>query len=578
MNQPLVLSTALLILLSLAMPEAHAQLPTVSAPFELTRVLDIEKRRAVDVAIAPSDVSLSCDVLVVGGGLGGVAAAEAAARRGFSVVIVEPTRMLGGQLTSQLVPVPDENSHVEKEPGPSTKTYRALRQAVRDHYGAQPGVKPGAGKNIGDCWVSRVSGLPEVWEKAIKDRLTPYEKSGAIRRVLMRHQLRSVTQYSGQQRINYADIASLETGKITRIGCRFLLDATEDGAALALAGSPFRVGQEAFSEFGESLAPETANPSWVQSFTYCFLIDWQAAPGPIPEKPAEYDYFKSLGEYTLDYIYRDKTEPYSVTYKVLEKAQANGRSYLPFWTYRRLIASSSFTGKQSPVGDLALINWRGNDFHEESYLDKPVDEQVRILDRGLNFAKGFAYWLQTECPRDDDPTKLGYPEMQVPTESGWAIHPYIRESRRLQARTMLTQNHLRSTDPAAKWGTLFPDSVGCALYAMDIHPSKGEPPLLSVALPYHLPLGAFLPASGPVNILPAAKNFGASRLALASARMHPTEFLAGEIAGSLAAFCLEKDLRDPSAVHDSPALLAEFQARLKAQGVMLRWDEILATG
>jgi hypothetical protein len=58
--------------------------------------------------------------------------------------------------------------------------------------------------------------------------------------------------------------------------------------------------------------------------------------------------------------------------------------------------------------------------------------------------------------------------------------------------------------------------------------------------------------------------------------MHPTEFLAGEIAGSLAAFCLEKDLRDPSAVHDSPALLAEFQARLKAQGVMLRWDEILA--
>ena len=569
--RPLFASLTLFAILSLAMPEANAQAPTVPAPFELTRVLDIEKRRAVEVAVNPSDVSLSCDVLVIGGGLGGVAAAEAAAKRGFSVVIVEPTRMLGGQLTSQLVPVPDENSHVEKEPGPSTKTYRALRQAVRDHYNAQPGVKPGAGKNIGDCWVSRVSGLPDVWEKAIKDRLAAYPP----RRILMRHQLRSVTRYSGQERINYADIADLETGKITRVGCQFLLDATEDGSALALAGSPFRLGQEALSEFGESLAPETANPSWVQSFTYCFLMEWQAQPGPTLEKPAEYDYFKSFGDYTLDYIYRDKAEPYSVTYKVLDKAQVNGRSYLPFWTYRRLIASSSFTEKKSPVGDLALINWRGNDFHEESYLDKPVDEQVRILERGLNFAKGFAYWLQTECPRDDDPTKLGYPEMQVPADGGWAIHPYIRESRRLQARTTLTQNHLRSTDPAAKWGTAFEDSVGCALYAMDIHPSKGEPPLLSVALPYHLPLGAFLPASGPTNILPAAKNFGASRLALASARMHPTEFLAGEIAGTLAAFCLEKNLRDPSAVHDSPALLAEFQARLKAQGVLLRWDEIL---
>lgn len=551
---------------------AHAQAPTVPAPFELTRVLDIEKRRAVEVAVAPSDVSVRCDVLVVGGGLGGVAAAEAALKRGYSVVIIEPTRMLGGQLTSQLVPVPDENSHVEKEPGPSTKTYRALRQAVRDHYNAQPGVKPGAGKNIGDCWVSRVSGMPDVWERAIRDRLAPF---GPLCKIFTRHQLRSVTPYSGQERINYADIADLETGKIKRIGCQFLLDATEDGAALALAGAPFRVGQESFSEYGESLAPEAAQPSWVQSFTYCFLMEWRAAPGPTLEKPAEYDYFKSLGEYTLDYIYRDKAEPYSVTYKVLERVQANGRGYLPFWSYRRLIASSSFEGKKSPVGDIALINWRGNDFHEESYLDKPVDEQVRILERGLNFAKGFAYWLQTECPRDDDPTKRGYPELQVPENDGWAIHPYIRESRRLQARTMLTQNDLRSENPAAKWGTVFDDTVGCALYAMDIHPSKGEPPLLSVALPYHLPLGAFLPTSGPTNILPAAKNFGASRLALASARMHPTEFLAGEIAGSLAAFCLEKDLRDPSAVKDSPALLTEFQTRLHNQGVMLRWSEIL---
>ena len=102
-----------------------------------------------------------------------------------------------------------------------------------------------------------------------------------------------------------------------------------------------------------------------------------------------------------------------------------------------------------------------------------------------------------------------------------------------------------------------------------------QPPLLFPALPYHIPLGAFLTRSGPVNVLPAAKNFGASRLALASARMHPTEWLIGEVAGSLAAFCVERDVLDPATVRDDPALLAAFQSSLRHDGVTLYWSEIL---
>ena len=162
----------------------------------------------------------------------------------------------------------------------------------------------------------------------------------------------------------------------------YLLDATEDGSALALAGMPTTLGQEARSEHDEPNAPSVAHPEWVQSFTYCFLMHW-GEPGTTIEKPAEYDAFQGMGEYTLDYVYRGQTpEPFSVTYKVLEKATAKTplgeRSYLPFWTYRRLIAADSFVNGISPVGDLALINWRGNDFHDESYLGKPLEEQVRI--------------------------------------------------------------------------------------------------------------------------------------------------------------------------------------------------------
>ena len=51
-------------------------------------------------------------MLVAGGGLGGVAAALAAAERGARVVLSEETDWLGGQLTSQAVP-PDEHPWIE---------------------------------------------------------------------------------------------------------------------------------------------------------------------------------------------------------------------------------------------------------------------------------------------------------------------------------------------------------------------------------------------------------------------------------------------------------------------------------
>ena len=478
--------TALLFLMTMTQATAQPEKTALQTLHPVT-VLDVEKRRVVIVKEKPVDAGPTCDVLIIGGGVGGVAAAESAAKRGVSVILVEPTRMLGGQFTSQLVPVPDENSHIEKPYGASTAAYRELRQRVRAFYRDLPDVIAGREGCIGSCWVSRVSGTPDVWERAIEDELTPLVSLGRIRQVYRRHALKSVTRLANGL-INYADIVDLDTGAVTRIGARYFLDATEDGGLLETAGLPTVIGQEAQAAYNEPHAPATARPDWVQSFTYCFLVRWQSA-GPFEKvaAPPEYEYFRSLGEYTLDYVYSDARG--IVPYKVLTKADKAGG---PFWTYRRLIASSNFKGRPaSPEGDIALINWRGNDFHEESYLGKSAEEQARILTRGRNFALGFLYWLQNECPRDDG-TGVGYPEMQMVSddtvpgldEQGIALHPYVRESRRLKAQFTLTENHLHAPagQPDAKFGEAFFDSVGCALYAIDIHPTKGEPPLLAAAL------------------------------------------------------------------------------------------------
>jgi NADPH-dependent 2,4-dienoyl-CoA reductase/sulfur reductase-like enzyme len=47
---------------------------------------------------------MPAEVVIVGGGLGGCAAALAAARNGLSVIMTEETDWIGGQLTSQAVP------------------------------------------------------------------------------------------------------------------------------------------------------------------------------------------------------------------------------------------------------------------------------------------------------------------------------------------------------------------------------------------------------------------------------------------------------------------------------------------
>ncbi|MCL4559216.1 MAG: FAD-dependent oxidoreductase, partial [Chloroflexi bacterium] len=81
------------------------------------------------------------DILVVGGGMGGVAAALSALRMGKRVLLSEETDWLGGQMTAQGVP-PDEHPWIETTG--CTASYRELRRRIREYYRLYYPLKPEA--------------------------------------------------------------------------------------------------------------------------------------------------------------------------------------------------------------------------------------------------------------------------------------------------------------------------------------------------------------------------------------------------------------------------------------------------
>src|SRR3954467_13312539 len=132
-------------------------------------------------------------VLVVGGGLGGGAAAPGAAgggpaaalapaERGAGVGLGEETAWLGGQLTSQAVPL-DEHPWIERFG--CTARYRRLRDGIRAHYRAHsPLTEAARAWRFLSPGASRVSGLshePRAALAVIEAMLAPHRSTGRVR-------------------------------------------------------------------------------------------------------------------------------------------------------------------------------------------------------------------------------------------------------------------------------------------------------------------------------------------------------------------------------------------------------------
>lgn len=522
-----------------------------------------------------------CDVLIVGGGVGGCAAALGAASTHKHVILTKKTDWIGGQFTSQAVPA-DEHRWIEQFG--CTRRYRVFREGIREyyrrHYPLTPQARGDALLNPGLGRVSRISCEPRIALAVLEQMLTHPRAAGFLE---IRYHQKPVVVETEDDSVQAVQMQNLYTGDIEIISADFVLDATELGDLLPLAGVEYVTGAEAQSETGEPHAPSEAQPDNVQAFTWCFPMTYDPQGEHLIERPEQYDRWR---EYIpnldppwpgplLDWRVSHSRKLTPWKYVLLpEEEVKRGQS---LWLYRQIICRDHYPAGAMPHA-VTLVNWAQNDYFEGNIIDKPPETVKLCLEEARQLSLSLFYWLQTDAPRPDG--GMGYqglylrPDL-VGTSDGLAKSPYIRESRRVRAVFTVTENHVSAELPNSNVAERFSDSVGVGCYRIDLHMSTGGDNYIDIgALPFQIPLGSLIPIRVE-NLLPACKNLGVTHITNGCFRLHPVEWNIGESAGLLAAFCLEGKLR-PRQVRDDKNKLCEFQDLLESQGIELDWPKLRA--
>ena len=344
---------------------------------------------------APCTKELSADLVVIGGGLGGIAAALAAARNGLRVILTEETDWIGGQITQQAVP-PDENRWIETVG--CTATYQQFRQGIREyyrkHYPLTDAARADKFFNPGNSWVTRIGGEPRVALAVLNEMLAPFVASGQIK-ILLQH--KAISAATTGDRVEAVAVRDLESGHEIILHAPFFADATEQGDLLPLTKTEYTVGAEAKSETGEAHAQDVADPGNLQGFTMCFAMEYLAGEDHTLAKPRDYDFWRNFTHSTSA---QKNYHVLNFEEEASKKIGFDPEKRKGFFTYRR-IADRDLFRPGFYRGDISIVNWPQNDYSFGAICDVSEAEFQKHVAAAKQMSLSLLYWLQTEVERPD---------------------------------------------------------------------------------------------------------------------------------------------------------------------------------
>jgi hypothetical protein len=428
------------------------------------------------LTLPPRQARLAADteVLVVGGGPSGIAAALGAAAAGAKVILVERYGFLGGNATAALV-MPLAVFYTQE---PDREASGAATFFPTDHGRGVPVITGVLQKLVhrlvqagGAMAPSPANGNtvpfdPEIFKMVVMDLLT---EAGV--KVLL-HAFASDVFEDGKFQ---GGVFETKSGPVV-IRAKVVVDCTGDGDLAARAGAVYEVGRE--------------TDGLVQPMTLMFrMIDFEKAgfEAYVKEHPGQWRGVHGLWD-------------------LIRKATAAGELNL---AREDILLFGTPHDRELAVNSTRVINVLGTDVWDLTYAEWASRRQLRQI----------VSFLRRHVP--------GFENSYV-AQSG--AHIGVRETRRIIGEYILTAEDILT---ARK----FDDAIARGSYPIDIHNPEGKGTLLQ-RLPagesYDIPLRCLTPLKID-NILVAGRCISGTHEAHSSYRVMPISMATGQAAGACAA-------------------------------------------
>jgi len=439
--------------------------------------------------------TMTTDVLVIGGGTGGTAAAIQCARMGVKTVLVEETNMLGGMLTAAGVSCTDGNDQLP------SGMWEEFRQALYKHYGRN---------KLNTGWVSNTSFEPHVGDSIFKSWATKDTNLIIIYNYHFEEIIKEGNSVAG------AYFGNEEKGAL-QIKAKIMIDGTELGDVFAKAGVAYDVGMDDATVSGEMEAKQKNNI--IQDLTWAAVLkDYGAGTDKTIPRPSEYDstkYFCSTAD-----------------------APCQGKPYQ--FDTKKVLDYGKLPRSPGAMHDKYMLNWpiHGNDF----YLNA-VEMSLEARAQGYKLAKqqtlGFVHFLQTTLGMKN----IGLADDEL--NGGMALIPYNREGRRVKGVVRLNINHLKNPYDY----TLYRTGISVGDYPVDHHHGQYPGKVPQIEFPkiysFNVPLGCLIPEKVE-GLVVCEKGISVTNITNGSTRLQPVVLLTGQAAGVLAA----KSIKEKKRVRD----------------------------
>lgn len=496
-------------------------------------------------------------IVVYGATSGGIIAAVTAARKGRSVILIEPSNHLGGLTTGGL-----GRTDIGIEGtigGMSLEFYSRIREyynsdnpwvyETRNDFMKRSsllepnsegmfGFEPHAAKNVYRQMLDE-AGVPVVME----ERLILDERGVEKKR---------------------DKIVAIETESGNVYRGQVFIDATYEGDLLAMAGVSYHVGREANETYGETLngvqTVRTHNhifPGFVDPYIRSGDPSSGVLSGVHTGDPGEefsgdhrvqaYCFRMCLTDVPENQVPFERPEGYDeLQYELLFRNFEAGETRIPWlpgpMPNRKTDTNNRWGFSTNQIG----VNYR--------YPDGDYATRKRIVEGQEYYQRGLM-WTLANHPRVPQPireevSKWGLAADEFTDNGNWASQIYVREARRMIGEYVTTEHDCRRM-------RIVEDPVGLGSYTMDSHnvqryitedgcvQNEGNIEV-SPGGPYAISYRSLLPKEKECGNLLTCCAVSSSHIAFGSIRMEPVFMLLGQSAATAAVQSLEEgnDLHD----------------------------------